>query len=207
MSPKSPVKDVQETLFQGGKGEGEGQGKGGDKKGTKGGKPVYTKEELKKIRDEVKEAMVSAAQSTGASNLPGALQRLVNDLTEPKMDWREILQQQIMSTLKSDYTWMRPSRKSWHTSAILPGQNNDEMIDICLSHKPNSEGCDLVDVVYVLFKCNQLTDYKHKDIEMYLESLLPSIMSHYHADYVSPKWAKELDLVGRVGTHIFYRWP
>ena len=36
-----------------------------------------------------------------------------------------------MSTLKSDYTWMRPSRKSWHTSAILPGQNNDEMIDIC----------------------------------------------------------------------------
>ncbi len=31
--------------------------------------------------------------------------------------------------------------------------------------------------------------------------------THYHADYVSPKWAKELDLVGRVGTHIFYRWP
>ena len=116
-----------------GKGDGEGQGKGGDKKGEKGGKPVYTKEELKKIRDEVKEAMVSAAQSTGASNLPGALQRLVKDLTEPKMDWREILQQQIMSTLKSDYTWMRPSRKSWHTSAILPGQNNDEMIDICLA--------------------------------------------------------------------------
>ena len=38
-----------------------------------------------------------------------------------------------MSTIKSDYTWMRPSRKSWHTSAILPGQNNDEMIDVCLA--------------------------------------------------------------------------
>ena len=58
---------------------------------------------------------------------------MVQELTEPKMDWREIIQQQIMSTMKSDYTWMRPSRKSWHTSAILPGQNNDEMIDICLS--------------------------------------------------------------------------
>ena len=116
-----------------GKGGGEGQSKDNKGKENGSGKPVYTKEELKKIRDEVKEAMVSAAQSTGASNLPGALQRLVKDLTEPKMDWREILQQQIMSTLKSDYTWMRPSRKSWHTSAILPGQNNDEMIDICLS--------------------------------------------------------------------------
>jgi predicted metal-dependent peptidase len=117
-----------------GKGDGDSKDKGekGDKQGGKG-KPVYTKEELKKIRDEIKEAMVSAAQSTGASNLPGALQRLVRDLTEPKMDWREILQQQIMSTIKSDYTWMRPSRKSWHTSAILPGQNNDEMIDICLA--------------------------------------------------------------------------
>ena len=31
--------------------------------------------------------------------------------------------------------------------------------------------------------------------------------THYHATYVSPKWAPELDLVGRIGTHIFYRWP
>jgi len=31
--------------------------------------------------------------------------------------------------------------------------------------------------------------------------------THYHADYVSPKWAPELDLVGRIGTHVFYRWP
>ena len=31
--------------------------------------------------------------------------------------------------------------------------------------------------------------------------------THYHADYVSPKWAPQLDLVGRIGTHVFYRWP
>ena len=116
-----------------GKGGGEGQSKDNKGKENGSGKPVYTKEELKKIRDEVKEAMISAAQSTGAGNLPGAIQRMVAELTEPKMDWREIIQQHIMSTIKSDYTWMRPSRKSWHTSAILPGQNNDEMIDICLS--------------------------------------------------------------------------
>ena len=68
---------------------------------------------MKKIRDEVKEAMISAAQSTGAGNLPGAIKRLVKDLTEPKMDWREILQQQIMSTVKNDYTFIKPSRKAW----------------------------------------------------------------------------------------------
>ena len=30
--------------------------------------------------------------------------------------------------------------------------------------------------------------------------------THYHATYVSPKWAPQLNLVGRIGTHIFYRW-
>jgi len=29
---------------------------------------------------------------------------------------------------------------------------------------------------------------------------------HYHADYVSPRWARDLQLVGRIGVHVFYRW-
>ena len=31
--------------------------------------------------------------------------------------------------------------------------------------------------------------------------------THYHADYVSPAWAKSIQLVGSISTHIFYRWP
>ncbi len=30
--------------------------------------------------------------------------------------------------------------------------------------------------------------------------------THYHATYVSPRWARELQLVGRIGSHIYYRW-
>jgi len=30
--------------------------------------------------------------------------------------------------------------------------------------------------------------------------------THYHATYVSPRWAKDLQMVGRIGAHIFYRW-
>jgi spore germination cell wall hydrolase CwlJ-like protein len=30
--------------------------------------------------------------------------------------------------------------------------------------------------------------------------------THYHADYVKPKWARGLQIVGRIGEHIFYRW-
>lgn len=30
--------------------------------------------------------------------------------------------------------------------------------------------------------------------------------THYHATYVNPRWARDLQLVGRIGEHIFYRW-
>ena len=30
--------------------------------------------------------------------------------------------------------------------------------------------------------------------------------THYHATYVNPEWAQDLALVGRIGSHIFYRW-
>ena len=109
------------------------QGKGpGVKTKGKNGKPSYSKEELKKIRDEIKENMMSAAQAAGAGNVPGEIERMIKELTEPKMSWREILRQQIQSTIRNDFTFSRPNRKGWHTGAILPGMNFDETIDIAI---------------------------------------------------------------------------
>lgn len=31
--------------------------------------------------------------------------------------------------------------------------------------------------------------------------------THYHADYVFPRWAPRLAKLSRIGAHIFYRWP
>ena len=109
------------------------EGEGGDKDGQGKGRPQYSKDELRKIRDEVREASIAAAQAAGAGNVPAEIQRMIKELTEPKMNWRQILRQQIQSTIRNDYTFSRPSRKGWHTGAILPGMNFDETIDICIS--------------------------------------------------------------------------
>jgi predicted metal-dependent peptidase len=101
--------------------------------GGKDGQPKYSKEELKQIRDEMREATMQAAQAAGAGNVPASIQRMIKELTEPKMNWREIIRQQIQSTIKNDYTFMRPNRKGWHMNAILPGTNYDETIDICVA--------------------------------------------------------------------------
>ena len=107
-------------------GEGEDGGKG------KGKGQTLSDSEKQKIKDEIKEAMMAAAQSAGAGNVPGEIQRLIKDLTEPKMNWRQLLRQQIQSTIKSDYTFMRPNRKGWHTGAILPGMNFEDTVDLCI---------------------------------------------------------------------------
>ena len=119
-------------------GEGdEGQGKDKEGSGADGkeskSRPTYSKDELKKIKDEIKENMISAAQTSGAGNVPGEIARMIKELTEPKMNWREMLRQQIQSTVRNDYTFSRPSRKGQMTGAILPGMNFDETIDICIA--------------------------------------------------------------------------
>ena len=106
---------------------------GTDGEGKGSGRPRLSAEEKKAIRDEIKEAVMSAAQTVGAGNLPAGVRRMIKDLEAPQLDWRALLQQQIQSTLRTDYTWSRASRKGWDMDAIMPGSDFDKEIDICVS--------------------------------------------------------------------------
>ena len=113
--------------------DGEGDGDG-DQEGEGKGRPKLSEAEKQQIRDEIKEAMLAAAATVdGAGNLPAGVKRLIQELTEPKMNWRELLRMQLESTIKSDYTWMRASRRGWHMDAVMPGMKLDPMIDIAVA--------------------------------------------------------------------------
>jgi len=107
-------------------------GEDGNGNATSGSKPTYSKEEEKQIKDEIKENMISAAQSAGAGNVPGAVARMIKELTEPKMNWREIIRQSVQSTIRSDYTFSRPSRKGQMSGAILPSMDFQDTIDVAV---------------------------------------------------------------------------
>ena len=110
-------------------GEGDANGEGKDGKGPN----KLTAEERAQIRDEIKEAMLAAAQASDAGNIPSGVKRLIQQLTEPKMNWRELLAMQLESTIRSDYTFARPNRRGWHMDAIMPGMRNDDMIDVAVA--------------------------------------------------------------------------
>ena len=112
--------------------DGDGEGDG-DQDGEGSGRPRLSAEEKQAIKDEIKEAMLAAAATVdGAGNLPAGVKRLIQQLTEPQLNWREILRMNLESTIKADYTWMRASRKGWHMDAVMPGQKPDEMIDVAV---------------------------------------------------------------------------
>jgi predicted metal-dependent peptidase len=96
-------------------------------------RPVLTKEDIESLRDEIKESILQAAQTAGAGKVPQCVQRLIKDLTEPKMDWREVLRMNIQSIVRNDYSFQRYNRKSAHTGAILPGMTNDQTIDVAIA--------------------------------------------------------------------------
>ena len=95
--------------------------------------PALSAEELQQIGDELKIAVIQAVQTTSEENIPGNVKRLIKQITEPQLNWRELLSQRIQSLVKDDYTWMRASRRGWHMDAVMPGMKTKETIDVCIS--------------------------------------------------------------------------
>ena len=92
----------------------------------------YTKADLGKISEEIKNAIIQGASLTkdAGKEVPGGIRKFITELTEPEIDWKSQLNAQIQSLMKGDYTWSRPSRKSWSCGFYLPGQEPEPKIDL-----------------------------------------------------------------------------
>jgi predicted metal-dependent peptidase len=93
------------------------------------GKPRLSEKELSEIRDELRDAIMSSVQAHGVGNVPLGVRRLIKDLTEPKMNWKELLVQQIESQIKNDFTYMRPNRRGWLCDAVLPSMQREPTVE------------------------------------------------------------------------------
>jgi len=187
-------------------GEGDGGSEGEDSNGNKISKkrPKYSKEDLRKIRDEIKENMISAAQTAGAGNVPAGVERMIKELTEPKMNWREILRQQIQSTIRHDFTFSRPSRKGWHTGAILPGQNFAQQIDICVSLDMSGSIGDEQAKVFLSEVKGIMDEFKDYNVKIWCFDTKVYNEQDYSAD--SGDDLSDYEIMGGGGTDFMCNW-
>lgn len=125
--------DIHLELGDGEGGEGDGEGDEGGE--GKSGPGKLSKEEIERLKDELKKAVIDASKAAeemgrGAGNLPAGVKRLIKEWTESKIDWREYVINRVNSTMKSDYTWTRSSRKGRDQGIYLPGMDNDDMVTL-----------------------------------------------------------------------------
>lgn len=97
-----------------------------DLPGKNGGKA--SEAEKRQAEQEQKIAVKQAAQiakSQGA--LPDSLERLINEMTEPRIPWREVLARFLTENARNDYSWKRPNRRFIHQGLYLPELKNPEL--------------------------------------------------------------------------------
>ena len=91
---------VQKILDEHLDGDDDGEGDEGDSEdgnGSGGKRPKLSKEDMKQLRDEVREAVINAANATSPDKVPAGVRRLISQLTNPQLNWRELIRQQIQS--------------------------------------------------------------------------------------------------------------
>jgi len=74
----------------------------------------YAESELKQLLSQ------AAAVAKRHGKLPAHLERLIQDLFEAKINWREYLHNFVKGKIKSDYTWTKPNRRYIGDDLYLP---------------------------------------------------------------------------------------
>jgi predicted metal-dependent peptidase len=138
---------------QPGPGQGKGQGKGKPQPGNDPGQgppqpdpsggevrdtpgkdgQQATEAEKEQQKQDWKIATQQAAQAAkSCGKLPGDLLRLVEDILEPIVDWKEALRQFVDRISRNDYSWRRPNNRYMSGGVILPTLYNQELPPIVI---------------------------------------------------------------------------
>jgi len=84
----------------------------------------------------VKEMLVKAATQAKiedqAGSIPGEIARAIDDLINPKLDWKELLQRFVNSVAKEDYSWRRPNRR-FFPQTYLPSAYSEQLGHIAVA--------------------------------------------------------------------------
>ena len=84
--------------------------------------------ERQEITEDWKISVAQAVQQAKAmGQLPGGLERFVDEVLEPKIDWREVLRRFVNWFARNDYRWLPPNRRYLANDLFLPSLKGEEL--------------------------------------------------------------------------------
>lgn len=69
----------------------------------------------------------SGTQAKAMGESSAAIDKMVKEIVNPKIDWRELLRRFIDEVARNDYSWVRPDRRYVYQGVYLPGMHSDEL--------------------------------------------------------------------------------
>ena len=128
------VEVVPDDEWEDGEGEGEGEGKPN--------KIKIKQSDFDKMDKQWKEQVVQAAAAqkehderngNSAGSLPAFVQRLLEDLATPRINWKHALQRYVRAIIQRGYSYARPHRGTFHQGMTIPGfRKRSSELDICV---------------------------------------------------------------------------
>lgn len=90
------------------------------------GKSPPTESETRAQEAEWKMALAQAAHvAKQAGKLPADMERLVEELLEPQLPWKQILRRFMTEKAKDDFSWLRPDRRFVSNGLYLPSRQSE----------------------------------------------------------------------------------
>jgi predicted metal-dependent peptidase len=88
--------------------------------------PEHDKAALSEAEGEWEVAVRQAVNiAKKAGELPGFIKEIINDLADPKTDWREVVQRFVDPSATKDYSWQNPNRRLMSMGYYVPGLISD----------------------------------------------------------------------------------
>jgi predicted metal-dependent peptidase len=72
----------------------------------------------------------AASRARTMGDLPAGLERLVERLLSPRLDWRQLLNRFIQASARCDYAWMPPNRRYLHQGLYLPSIRSTDLPEV-----------------------------------------------------------------------------
>jgi predicted metal-dependent peptidase len=89
--------------------------------------------EMIQQQEEWKVALSQATEAAKAQGkLPAGLERLIEDILEPKLDWRALLRRFVEQIISFNYSWSRPNKRYIHQKLYLPSIIKDDTVNVAV---------------------------------------------------------------------------
>lgn len=135
---------------QGGSGHSDSGNDSGDSRiGDVEDLPVDQPSDIAQHEAEVRQAVSQAYDLAKKQGLvPAGMERLIDEILDPVMPWKEILSRFISEPMKSDYSWRMPNTRYTHLGVYLPELRNEELkMGVFMVDTSGSLGADAINFV------------------------------------------------------------